>query len=183
MTEMASDMRGIDVFVRNIIIDCYKNAPDEAQVIVTCVQNYSDQVCRDFKLDIAYISGKKQKDRFSGPVHVDRGDAPEDHATLIRNMIAAHGIPADVSRGRINNIEAKIVSIKSAVLRNLDMWLDNAADILGVAPAAVANAHYRIYKKEVSGKCISGQMLFSIGSRLKMSADDILNHLNAYYTR
>lgn len=187
-TEMAfTKFLAIDQFVRNVIIDCYKGIPEDAKVVVSCSQNYAVQGERDFTLNVTYIADKKQKGNYAGAVHIDKGDELPDHAVSIRNMIAAHGIPASISQGRITvkgkSIDARIIELNTKPLIRADFWIDNAGELLGVAPAAVANAYYRINKREVAGQCISGAMLFAIGSRLKIPDNTILNRLEAYYTR
>jgi hypothetical protein len=179
------DMRAIDVFVKGVIIDCYKTVPEDAQVVVTCVQNYANQGERDFTLDVAYIANKKQRDRYTGAVQIGRGESLPDHATSIRNMIAAHGIPSTISSGRIEgkSIDARIVELDTRVLWRKDFGVDQAGDILGVAPADVANMYYKMNKREVSGRCISGPEIFAIGLKLRLKENQILDRLEAYYTR
>jgi hypothetical protein len=188
MTEMApAKFLAIDQFVKNVIIDCYKTTPEDAKVIVTCVQNFVSQESREFTLNVTYVADKNQRGNYTGAVQLERNEQLPDHATSIRNMIAAHGIPASISQGSISKrgktIEARIIEINAKPLRRFDFWIDNAAEILRVAPAAVANAYYRLYKNEVSGRCISGAVLFAVGEKLKMPDNEILNRLEAYYTR
>jgi len=188
MAEMAlPDMRAIDVFVKSIIIDCYKKIPEEAHVVVTCVQNYQNQGERDFMLDVAYITNKKERDRCTGPVHLEKGESLPDHSTSIRNMIAAHGIPANVTRSTITNkgrsIDARIIELDTRPLWRKDFGVDQAADILGIAPAVVVNTYYRMNKREPSGICISGPEIFAIGIKSRMNEMQVLDRLEAYYTR
>jgi hypothetical protein len=173
-------MIAIDEFVKKIIIDCYTKVRS-AQVIVAYRQDHVSEVGRDFTLYLSYIADKKEKGRLSCPFQVERGDDFPEHAILIRNMIAAHGIPAAISQGR--DIETRIVEMNINPLYRDDFAVDQAAEILGFAPAAVANAYRRRKRREVSGACISGVTLFALGKTLRMTNDRILNRLNAYYTR
>ncbi len=184
----AKRIRSIDEFVKEIILDCYRELPNKAQVLVVC-ERESGQAdgSTTYGLEAVYSVGRDERYIYSDTVSLDPNDKLPNYAESIRNMIVKHGIPASNSETVVKikqkEVPAGLVEISCALLRGRILNSGMVADLLGVSTADVVKAYFKAHKKEPVGHCMYFPEIMSVAKQLRLTDEHVLKCIEVYTSR
>ncbi len=184
----AKRIKSIDEFVKEIILDCYRELPNKAQVLVVC-ERESGQAdgSTTYGLEAVYSVGRDERYIYSDTVSLDPNDKLPNYAESIRNMIVKHGIPASNSETVVKikqkEVPAGLVEISCLSLKKQALNAGLVADFLGVSTASVVKAYLALHKREPVSTCIYLPEVMTIAKKLRLSDEHIMKSMEIYFAR